>query len=363
MTFQPTDDSTPQATSLDADTVADLVRSLRRKEGNWVEWGKSCQLLQKQGRNPQAIFEDTGFEPVHQNQIIVAMQVFESIVSVGVSDAVRSHFEQRGSDSLYALRILTNTDRAAAATLLVERGIDSEGAREVAKAMRDFARLSTPPEGFESTAADAVAYHYWRLAKQQSDLQERSRLIAKALQFANSISARKQVEQLLTDFTVTRTRSAPMMPVYRVGSEEEMPRIVPVVGQFPITAADLRAVPLVDEQTAFRMVRFAGEGAWVAIPGWQVILNAEDPVAILTEGDRIPELQQDHPEEVLVIVDRAQRTWNADSYFLIDQGDTVQIQWSEVESEHPILGRVILILKPKRVLDENYTLDPWQMDE
>jgi hypothetical protein len=343
--------------------VTDTVRSLRRKEGTWVEWGKSCQLLQKQGRSPQAIFEDTGFEPVHQNQIIVAIQVFESIVNVGVSDRVRSHFEERGSDSLYELRILTHTERAAAATLLVERGIDSEGAREVAKAMRDFSRLSTPPEGFTTTAGDAVAYHYWRLARQQSDLQERSRLIAKALQFAESEPARKQIEALLLDFTVTRTRTVPLMPIYRVDSEEEMPRILPVVGQFPVTAADLKAVPLADEQTAFKMVRFAGEGAWVAVPGWQVILNAEDPVAILAQSDRIPELQSGRLEEILVIVDRAQRTWNEDSHFLVDHGDEAQILWTEQEPAMPVLGRVILILRPKRVLDENYTRDPWQMDE
>lgn len=343
--------------------IANIVRSLRRKEGTWVQWGRSCQFLQKQGQSPQAIFEETGFEPVHQNQIIVAWQVFESITTVGVSDAVRSHFEQRGSDSLYELRILTQAERAAAATLLVQRGIDSEGAHEVAKAMRDFSRRSTPPEGFTATAGDAVSYHYWRLARQQSDLQERSRLIAKALQFAESESARKQVEALLTDFTVTRSRPAPLLPIYRADSEEHMPRILPVAGQFPITAADLKAVPFADEYTAFKMVRFTGEGAWVAVPGWQVILNAEDPVAILAEGDRIPEIEQSRQEEILVIIDRAQREWNVDSHFLVDLGEEAQIQWTEDAPTTPILGRVILILRPKKVLDENYTRDPWQMDE
>jgi hypothetical protein len=362
----PTADPNPNPAANAADTevaIAQILQSLRRKEGNWIAWGKSCQQLQKMGRSPQDIFEDTGFEPIHQNQLIVAAQVFDSILTTGVSDGVRSHFEQRGSDSLYELRILTQAERAAAATLLVERGIDSEGAHEVAKAMRDFSRRSTPPDGFSQTAGDAVAYHYWRLARQQSDLQERSRLIAKALQFAESDPARQQIEQLLTDFTVVRTRSAPLLPVYRVDSEEELPRILPVAGQLPLTAADLKAVPLTEAQTSFNIVKFSGTGAWVAVPGWQVILNAEDPVAILTESDRFPELQQSRCEPMLVIVDRAQRQWSVDAHFLVDQGAEAQIQWTEEAPDGAILGRVILLLRPKRVLDEAYTKDPWQIDE
>ena len=54
----------------------ELLRSLRQKEGTWVEWGKACQQLQKAGYNPQRIFEETGFEPIQQNQIIVAIPRF-----------------------------------------------------------------------------------------------------------------------------------------------------------------------------------------------------------------------------------------------------------------------------------------------
>ena len=39
-----------------------LLLMLRRKERNWVEWGKACQQLQKAGLKPQEIFEATGFE-------------------------------------------------------------------------------------------------------------------------------------------------------------------------------------------------------------------------------------------------------------------------------------------------------------
>src|SRR4028119_2484514 len=87
--------------------VKDLLQLLRRKESNWVEWGKACQQLQKAGYNSQVIFEETGFEPIQQNQVIVASQVYTTLQNAGVSDAVRSRFERTGSDTLYELRILT----------------------------------------------------------------------------------------------------------------------------------------------------------------------------------------------------------------------------------------------------------------
>jgi len=52
----------------------ELLRSLRQnKEPD--QWGRACQQLQKAGYTPQGIFEETGFEPIQQNQIIVAAQV------------------------------------------------------------------------------------------------------------------------------------------------------------------------------------------------------------------------------------------------------------------------------------------------
>ncbi len=157
-----------------------LLKSLRRKEGSWVEWGQACQTLQKSGYSPQAIFEATGFEPIQQNQIIVAAQVYSSIVSTGVSEAVQGHFWQKGSDSLYELRILTQTERAAAASFVVEKELDIDEAREVARAVKDVSRFK-PPEEFTTHPGDAVALQVWKSAREKSDLQARSILIAKGL--------------------------------------------------------------------------------------------------------------------------------------------------------------------------------------
>lgn len=343
--------------------LQEMIKRLRRKEGVWADWARDCQRLQKLGMSPQQIFEATGFEPIQQNQIIVAEQVLATILSHGVAPEVQARFERTGSDSLYEFRILNQADRAAAATLVVEQGIDSEGAREVAKALKDFSRLATPPEEFPSHPGDAIAFYYWKLARQQSDLQARSRLIALGLRFATSESARRQIEKLLTDFTVAPSKQAPILPIYRLETQSEVPRILPVVGKLPLATADLKAVPLIEEEGPFRLVKFSGTGAWLPVPGWQVVFAAEDPVVLLADLNDLPTTLEGASEEVVVMIDRAERTWDDRSYFAVDRQGEIQIQWFEQEPTLPILGRVILVLRPKKVLDEDYNKDLWQIDE
>lgn len=340
----------------------ELLRSLRQKQGTWIEWGQACQQLQKAGYTPQEIFEATGFEPIQQNQIIVAAQVYASLVNGNASANVLAHFQQKGSDSLYELRVLAQSERAAAAELLLTKNVDSEGAHEVVRAIKEFSTIKLP-DGFSRHPGDAVAYQCWNSARQKADLQERTRLIARGLNFAKSETARQQIEKLLTDFTVVKTRPAPRMPIYRSETEAELPRILAVVGKLPLTKADLQAVPLIDEVGPLRLVKFSGEGVWVTVPGWQVVLNAEDPVAILSDSDALPTSLPGKPEEVLVVVDRAQREWEPDNYFVVDLAGQLEFQWFAEEPDLPLLGRVILVIRPKKIFDEEATKDIWQIDE
>jgi hypothetical protein len=362
MTESAQDDSTSNLNNTEIN-ASELFLQLRRKQGTWVEWGQACQALQKSGYNAQTIFEETGFEPIQQNQVIVGAQVYATIVAVGVTEATQALFNHKGSDILYELRILTQPERAAIANLVQEKSLDVDDAKDVVKAVKDFSRLGTPPEGFSYHPGDAVAYQAWKQARQKSDLQERSRLIAKGLRFAHSETARQHIEKLLTDFAVVPAKPAPLLPIYRLEEDEFLPRIIPVVGKLPLTKTDLQAVPLVEESDSFGMVQFSGAGAWVAVPGWQVIRLAEDPIALLEMSDRFPTPLPGKTEEVLVIVDRAQRTWDASSYFLIEETDQLHIRWFDDALEAGLLGRIVLIMRSKKVLDNEYTKDPWQMDE
>ena len=341
----------------------ELLRKLRQKEGNWVEWGQACAYLQKSGYNPQDIFEATGFEPIQQNQIIVGSQVYNSLEKSGASEEVKTHYSQRGSDLLYEFRMLTQEERAGAAELAFKHKVDADEVKEVARAIKDYSRLRTLPEGFSAHPGDAIAYQTWKQARQKSDLQLRSRFIAKGLKFAHTDTARQKIEQLLTDFTVVPQRPAPLLPFYRLESDAEMSRVVPVVGELPLTPDDLKAVPILEEDGPFNMVKFEGVGAWVPLPGWQVVSNAEDPVVILCQNHKFPNEEQNVPQQVMVAVDRAQRKWDDGGYFVVDNAGELDFQWFETEPEVEILGRLIVIVKPKRILDEEFTKDSWQIDE
>lgn len=353
-------ESTPGA-SID---IEHLVTQLRRKQGTWVEWGQACHALQKSGMTPQTLFEETGFEPIHQNQVMVAAQVYASLLAAEAPDSVRSHFQSRGSDILYELRILSQRDRARAAALVLKHGVEADEIKDVAKAIKEFSYFKEPPHGFTDSAGDAVAYAYWKLARQQSDLQARSRLIAQGLRFAQSPSARQQIEKLLTDFTVVKSRSAPTLPAYRLETDSELPHLIPVAGELPLATTDFTAVPVVVPEDPFGIVKFQGMAAWAPIPGWQVILQAEDPVAILATVSQLPNVQNPQSQErVMLVVDRAQRHWEEDGYFIADEAGLITLQWFATQPDTQLLGRLIVVMRPKRILDENYTRELFQFEE
>jgi hypothetical protein len=351
---------TPQ---LSDDEVAELLRSLLHKEGDWVEWGKKCQKLQKAGKTPQSIFEQTGFQGVQQNLIIVASQVFESLVREGVSEEILTYFRGPRSDVLYEFRILNHELRAAAAELAKGKSLDADSAKEVAKAVQEFSRLSQFPSGFTNHPGDAIAYQCWKRARQKKDLQERSRLIAQGLKFAHSPTAREKIEQLLSDFTVVTTRTAPLMPIYRLEIEEALARIIPVVGTFPITKQDLESVISFPSEEPFQIVRFSGSGSMISLPGWQVVLKALDPVAIICNNEQLPKSLPGKVENVLVVIDRGVKEWDVNSYFAIEQEGKVVFQWFAENPNLALLGQVIIVLRPKNIFDENNILEPWQMDD
>ncbi|MFK8184308.1 MAG: RuBisCO accumulation factor 1 [Phormidesmis sp.] len=361
----PVNISIPNSEETTQEAIEALQFQLRRKEGNWVEWGKACHTLQKTGMSPQNIFESTGFEPIQQNQLIVASQVFDSMVSGGVSTKAKNHYTERGSDSLYEFRILPKEHRAAAADFAFDNGLDSEQVKEIVKGLRDFTYGATAPAGFEKTMGDAAAYHYWRLARQQSDLQARSRLIAQSLRFVTSDSGRSKIEKLLTDFSVVKQKPAPRLPIFRIEDEADSPVIMPVAGQLPLPTEDYQAVPGVLPEEPFGMVKFSGTGAWLPVPGWQVIMTSEDPIALLATGAELPTLP-DHmskTEPLLFVVDRAQRDWNEFNYYVVDAGGQLNIQWFEEAPQIPLLGCLVLIMRPKRIFDTDYTNELWQLDE
>ncbi|NJN23097.1 MAG: hypothetical protein HC810_00050 [Acaryochloridaceae cyanobacterium RL_2_7] len=353
-----------QPETLSESDIEKLILMLRRKEETWVDWGKACQALQKSGQSPQNIFEATGFEPIQQNQIIVSTQIYGNLQKLEAPSEVLEYFAQRRSDILYEFRILGQSDRVKAATLAMAQNIDADEAHLIAKSIRDFSRLRKQPKGFSDAPGDAVAYESWRLARQKDDLQERSRLIARGLQYAESKEARKQLEKLLTDFSVIQAKNAPRLPLYRLEQNEELPRVIPVLGEWPLQTKELASIPVLDEKGAFRIVRHEGAAAWFAVPGWQVIRQAEDPIAFLAKSNELDISIPEPIEPVMIMIDRAQREWNDESYFVTDDQGQLTIQWFTEAPSDKLLGKIILIMRPQKVASEELQNDDlWHIDE
>ncbi len=357
------DNLSSPASPLTEEVAAALLLSLLHKEGSWVDWGQKCLQLQKAGYGADHIFEETGFQKVQQNLVIVAAQVYESLVRTGVEEAVLNYYLGPKSDVLYELRILKQEERGLVAIAAHNHQLDAEGAKELARAFQDLARLSQLPREFTAHPGDALAYQCWKLARQNKDLSARTRLIAKGLKFAHSASARTAIEQLLMDLTLTPNQKAPLVPLYRVEQDEELPRLLPVAGTWPVSGEQINAVAALVTLDPFGVVSYEGCGSLVAIPGWQMVIKAADPIVLFCPSAEVAESLANIRETVLVVIDRAQRTWNENSYFLLEQAEQTIIQWSATPSDLPILGQVIVVMRPKRILDENNLLEPWQMDD
>ena len=340
----------------------ELMRSLLHKQGSWVEWGQGCQRLQKAGYSTQRIFEDTGFQNSQQNLVVVASQVFDNLVRAEVASEVLEYFRGPRSDVLYEFRVLNQQQRVDASLLAYDKKINIDGAQLVSRAIKDVSRMSQLPESFTNHPGDWVAYLSWKRAKSLKDLQQRSRLIAQGLKFAHSATAREEIEKLLSDFSVVNSASEPLLPLYRLELEEELPRIVPLAGSYPLSGEEISAIEPVKIREPFSHIQVK-VGAFVPVPGWQAILKAEIPVAYLCPSNLLPKYLGGKVEEVLVILDRRSREWNVNSYFALEIDGKVEIRWSETAPEEAIIGQLVLILRPKKILDEGNLTQPWQMDD
>ncbi|MEL6928306.1 MAG: RuBisCO accumulation factor 1 [Cyanobacteria bacterium J06600_6] len=342
--------------------AVELMRSLLHKEKTWVEWGQGCHKLQKAGYSTQRIFEDTGFQNSQQNLVIVAAQVFNNLLEANVAPEVLDYFRGPRSDVLYEFRLLNQQERVDASLLAYDKKINIDGAALVTKAIKDVSRMSQLPEAFTKHPGDWVAYLAWKRAKSQKDLQQRSRLIAQGLKFAHSTTAREAIEQLLSDFSTINTASEPLLPLYRMELEEELPRIVPLAGSYPISSQEISAVKQVEIREPFSHIQADG-GSYVPIPGWQAVLKAKDPVGYLCPSNLLPKYLGGNVEEVFVLVDRANKTWDINGYLVVEIAGKLEIRWFDSPPQELIIGQLVLILRPKKILDEGNLTQPWQMDD
>jgi hypothetical protein len=92
-------------------------------------------------------------------------------------------------------------------------------------------------------------------------------------------------------------------------------------------------------------------------------MKAQDPVGILCSTSQLPNRETDRIEDVLLLFDRKSTEWDEESYFLVDRSGELAIEWFSESPDTPLLGSLLLVLRPKKIIDEPLSLDIWQVDE
>jgi hypothetical protein len=194
-------------------------------------------------------------------------------------------------------------------------------------------------------------------------LAEKTRLIARGLMFAHSQSARNQIEKLLTELTAPPQRQAPALPVYRLEGDDELPRTFPVAGTFPLPSSVFASVPKIEGSGAFHITHSNWSGDWVSLPGWKVITAAEEPIGIIAPRDSLPFQISAQSQEMIVVLDRGITVWDEFHYFAIDRDGQLGIEWFDAAPSIPLLGKLVLIIHPKRAIEPGNPQDLWDMED
>jgi hypothetical protein len=110
---------------------------------------------------------------------------------------------------------------------------------------------------------------------------------------------------------------------------------------------------------------------WIALPAWPALQRAADPVALQVENQLLgslldqPVAAEEERDPVLLVVDRAVRTWEGRAgVFLVDREGWLSLEWIDEDlPPSPLLGQVLMAIRPPRIFDEEVAQDPWQLEE
>lgn len=175
-----------------------LVEQVREMQGRWQDRARAIQKLQgDEGLSSEDIYDATFVSYPRQTAMVVAAQVYESLVLHGASEDVLQPFDSEPRvELLYALRTLSAPQRRLAAEFVLLGGLDVTGANELAKAIKMHERTPAGREGFTSLPGDCLAFSYFRAASECTDPEVRENLVTKGLAFSASESARLRFAEL-----------------------------------------------------------------------------------------------------------------------------------------------------------------------
>ncbi|KAJ0079736.1 hypothetical protein Patl1_23192 [Pistacia atlantica] len=340
----------PQFRNLD---TASRLEVLANRLGLWFEYAPLIPTLYQEGFTPPSVEESTGISGVEQNRLVVAAQVRDSLVESNTDPEVLAFFDTGGAELLYEIRLLSASQRAAAARFLVENNCDAKGAQDLARAMKDFPRRrgEIAREKFNYVLpGDCLSFMYYRQSKEHKHpSEERTSALELALQVAESDEAKKLIERELQGDIEEKDDKE------RGGEGKgisEAPFECRSEGEFGVVAAE------------------KGWNRWVVLPGWVPVVGLGNGGVVVSFSDArvLPwRVNRWYKEEaILVVADRSRKTVEVDEGFYL-----VQLEDGELKVERGLalkergveesLGTVVLVVRPpKEEIDDQLSDDDWE---
>ncbi|KAK4767391.1 hypothetical protein SAY86_015141 [Trapa natans] len=371
------------------DTAARLDILINRL-GLWYEYAPLISFFLQEGFTPSTLEEITGITGVDQNCLIVGSQVRNSLIQSGTSPDIISAFELGGAELLYEIRLLSASQRSAAAEFIITKSFDAKQANELARAMKDFPRRRGE-KGWEqfdyNLPGDCLSFMYYRQSREHMNSPEqRAEALEQALVIAVTEKARAAVleeieggksseegkgeEGETVKVPVVRMKigevaeasSVVVLPVCRAANGEtevvEAPWECKGEGEFGVVAVE------------------KGWQRWVVLPGWEPVvkLGGSGLVAVAFPDSRILPWKVNRwyrEEAILVVVDRRNKAVESDEAFYL-VAEAAGSSWPvglRVERGSGLkeagvgesLGALVLVVRPpKDEVDDQLSDEDWE---
>ncbi|XP_019439900.1 PREDICTED: rubisco accumulation factor 1.1, chloroplastic-like [Lupinus angustifolius] len=354
--------------------LAARIDILANRLGQWYEYAPLIPALFREGFSPPSLEEATGITGVEQNRLIVASQVRESLIHSKADPEIIAAFDNGGEQLLYEIRLLSASQRTAAASFIVQNGFDGKGAQELARSIKDYPsrRGDKGWEKFDyNLPGDCLSFMYYRQAMEHRDLLERASVLDQALRVAESEKAKNTVlGELRRKDGVEDDKEDEVeivrVPVVRlkIGEVAEATSVVVLpVCKAEKTGREISEAPFECRSEGEFGVVVADKGweRWVVLPRWDPLVGLGKGGVVISFPDArvLPwKAKRWYKEEsILVVADRNQREVGADDGFYLVKvdGGGLKVERGLALKEIGVeesLGAVVLVVRPPRDEDD-----------
>lgn len=314
--------------------IAGRIDILANRLGLWYEYAPLINSLIREGFSPPTIEETTGISGVEQNRLIVGAQVRDSLVHSKADPDLLAAFETGGAELLYEIRLLSASQRVAAARFLVENRCDGKAAQELARSMKDFPsrRGDKGWARFDYTLpGDCLSFMYYRQSREhRNPSEQRTSALEQALRVAETEAARNMILE-------REILEAP----YESRSQ----------GVFGVVVAE------------------KGWGKWVVLPSWDPVVGLGKGGVVVSFPDArvLPwKVNRWYKEEpILVVADRSKKEVGADDgFYLVNaDGEGLKVERGSGLKEKGFtqsLGTVLLVVRPPKEENDELSDEDWE---